>query len=158
MERVNRLLADTEYKNLLEHLEKLEENRRFCRHGLEHLLSVARIAWIRNLEEGLNFEKEAVYLSALLHDLGRIEEYERGIPHHEAGRERAAYFLEKLQYPAGKQKEILEAVEGHRKREGEAGLSVLLAKADKASRNCGYCKAYRECKWSREEKEHQFER
>lgn len=158
MERVNQLLADEEYKRLLERLEKLEENRRFCRHGLEHLLDVARIAWIWNLEEGFFLEKEDVYLSALLHDLGRVEEYEKGIPHHEAGKQLAAHFLEKLEYPKERQEEILRAVEGHRKKEEQSGLSMLLAKADKASRNCRYCKAYQDCKWSREEKERRLER
>lgn len=159
MERVNRLLADGEYKELLERLEELERDRIFCHHGMEHLLAVARIAWIRNLEEDLGLEKEAVYLSALLHDLGRVDEYERGKPHHEAGRNRALYFLEKLGYPVEKREQILKAVEGHRRREtGEKGLASIVAEADKASRDCGYCKAYDDCRWSTEEKNHILER
>lgn len=159
MERVNMLLADKEYKELLERLEELEKDRSFCSHGMEHLLAVARIAWIRNLEEDLGLEKEAVYLSALLHDLGRVDEYQRGIPHQEAGRNRASYFLEKLGYPPQKRGLILDAVEGHRRRKaGEKGLASLVAEADKASRDCGYCKAYDDCKWSPEEKNHSLER
>lgn len=159
MERVNRLLADKEYKELLERLKELEKDRIFCRHGMEHLLAVARIAWIRNLEENLGLEKEVVYLSALLHDLGRVDEYEYGRPHHEAGQIRAAYFLKKIGYPQQKREQILEAVEGHRRREtGKKGLASVLAEADKASRDCGYCKAYDDCKWSMDEKNHSLER
>ncbi len=116
MERVHRLLADEEYRQSIKKLEKLEQDRIFCHHGIEHLLAVARIAWIENLEEKLGLEKEEIYLAALLHDLGRVDEYERGIPHHEAGKKRAEYFLRKLGAPKTQQKEILRAIGEHRTR------------------------------------------
>lgn len=180
MERVHRLLADEEYRQSIKKLEKLEQNRIFCHHGIEHLLTVARIAWIENLEEKLGLEKEEIYLAALLHDLGRVDEYERGIPHHEAGKKRAEYFLRKLEMPKTRQKEILRAIGEHRRssrnrtsdgdrasvnraadgdrtsvnRTADPGgkLAVLLAEADKSSRNCSYCQAYEACKWSEDEK------
>lgn len=166
MEKINSLLMDEEYRSLLRRLEELEAERIFCGHGPEHLLAVARIAWIRNLEEDLGLDRESVYLSALLHDLGRVDEYESGIPHHEAGRERAEYFLNKLEVPLAEQEGILRAIGAHRRknlpkeaeqikevRQTEEVLAALLAWADKASRNCGFCHAYEECKWSREEKD-----
>lgn len=191
MERVHRLLADEEYRQSIKKLEKLEQDRIFCHHGIEHLLVVARIAWIENLEEKLGLEKEEIYLAALLHDLGRVDEYERGIPHHEAGKKRAEYFLGKLEMPKTQQKEILRAIGEHRRssrnrtsdgdrasvnraadgdrtsvnraadgnrtsmnRTADPGgkLAVLLAEADKSSRNCSYCQAYEACKWSEDEK------
>lgn len=167
MERVHRLLADEEYRQSIKKLEKLEQNRIFCHHGIEHLLTVARIAWIENLEEKLGLEKEEIYLAALLHDLGRVDEYERGIPHHEAGKKRAEYFLRKLGAPKTQQKEILRAIGEHRTRnrteDGDRAsvnrtadpggkLATLLAEADKSSRNCSYCQAYEACKWSEDEK------
>ena len=151
-------MTDEEYKNLLLRLEELEKDRIFCGHGIEHLLAVARIAWIRNLEEDLGLNRESIYLSALLHDLGRIDEYERGSPHDEAGRERAQYFLDKLEVPGTEQEKVLRAVGEHRRKGSSAevyakeSLAEILAWADKASRNCGFCHAYEECKWSREEK------
>ncbi len=173
MKRIHSLLEDEEYKDLLRQLEELEKDRVFCGHGMEHLLAVARIAWIRNLEEELGLARESVYLGALLHDLGRVDEYERGIPHQEAGRERAEYFLNKLEVAASEQEKILSAIGAHRRKHlteaaeqqtaqtkqieqtGEV-LEDLLAWADKASRNCGFCQAYEACKWSREEKSHRL--
>lgn len=167
MEKINSLFADEEYRSLLGRLEELESERIFCCHGIEHLLAVARIAWIRNLEEDLGLGKEEVYLAALLHDLGRIDEYERGVPHHEAGRERAEYFLNKLEVQGSEQENILRAIGAHRrknfteseqiKQTGES-LGNILAWADKASRNCNFCHAYEACKWSREEKDRRLER
>ena len=42
-------------------IEQLEQQRIFCRHGLEHLLDVARIAWILTMEDQLPLDKEIVY-------------------------------------------------------------------------------------------------
>lgn len=154
MKSVNDLLKDDEYRLLLKRLEELERDRVFCHHGMEHLLSVARIAWIWNLEEEIGLEKEDIYLAALLHDLGRLDEYEKEIEHHLASEKRAGYFLKKLQYPERKRELILAAVRGHREKTAAdtKGLAELLAQADKASRNCGYCGAYESCRWSEEEK------
>ena len=58
-------------------------------------MDVARIAYIENLEAQLGLEKEDIYIAALLHDLGRVDEYESGIGHHIAGRKRARYFYRK---------------------------------------------------------------
>ena len=87
MEYVEKLSGDREYRQLLERLKELEKDRIYCHHGIGHLLDVARIAYIENLEAQLGLEKEDIYIAALLHDLGRVDEYESGIGHHIAGRE-----------------------------------------------------------------------
>ena len=46
---------------------------------------------------------------------------------------------------------VRRAVVNHRK-SGADGLSELLYRADKLSRNCFTCKAYDECYWSEEKK------
>ena len=81
MERVNKILYNEKYKELLNKLNKLEKERVFCKHNMEHFLDLARIAYIKVLEEGLNYNKEVIYAIALLHDIGRVFEYENGIPH-----------------------------------------------------------------------------
>lgn len=71
-----------------EHYKRLaqaEKDRRFCCHQMEHLLDVARIAYIRNLEAGLGFSKKMIYAAAILHDIGKARQYEEGIPHVKRG-------------------------------------------------------------------------
>ena len=41
--RYSEIINNKEYRRLLMEVEDLEENREYCRHGLEHLLDVARI-------------------------------------------------------------------------------------------------------------------
>lgn len=82
----NENIIDAIYRHPLfqEHYKRLEcaeQDRRFCRHQMNHLLDVARIAYIQNLEEGLGFPKEMIYAAALLHDIGKARQYEEGIPH-----------------------------------------------------------------------------
>lgn len=155
MEYVNRLLGKTDYLSQIKHLESLEAERRFCRHGLSHCLDVARIAWIQILEDGKEhlWDKEQVYLTALLHDIGRAAEYETQTPHHKAGRKAAEELLEEIGYPKEKQGEILDAIGAHR---GNIKMNRdfinVIKDADNHSRNCFYCDASQGCKWDRERK------
>ena len=57
----NRLLQSEKYRQLVKTLEKEEEDRVYCRHGLSHFLDVARIAYIENLERGLGISKDYIY-------------------------------------------------------------------------------------------------
>lgn len=169
MEYVDKLLQETGFLQLLEKLEQLEQKRQFCRHDLGHLLDTARIAWIRALEQRQeNIEKEMLYLAALLHDLGRIQEYEAGIPHQEAGAALAAELLEQIGYPGEKAELVRRAVAGHRRGsaaadaaerqnrrsalDGADRLRELLTWADKKSRSCFYCKAQEVCRWEQEKR------
>ena len=65
MERINRILSHPSYREYYGKLERLEKDRKFCRHQMGHLLDVARIACIRNLEEGLGLDKEIIYETAV---------------------------------------------------------------------------------------------
>ena len=49
----NRIAANELFLQCVEKNSKYEENRQFCKHGWEHLMDVARIAYIINLERGL---------------------------------------------------------------------------------------------------------
>ena len=84
-ERYNRIVRNEEFNRLLDEIEALEADRIYCRHGLEHLLDVARISYIQVLEDGLDYNKNILYAAALLHDIGRAAEYRGAGSHGEAG-------------------------------------------------------------------------
>ena len=83
MNNVDIIINNPKYKEYLRKLEEFEKERIFCRHTLEHFLDVARISYIQVLENDMKYSKEVIYAIALLHDIGRVLEYEKGIPHHE---------------------------------------------------------------------------
>ena len=93
MERVNRICEHPVWKWHMERLAEYEKDRIFCRHGMEHLLDVARIAYIENLENNRSISKEIIYGAALLHDIGRYLQYTEGIPHEKAGEKLALEIL-----------------------------------------------------------------
>ena len=74
--KYKRILKNRSYTSLIENIEKKERNRFFCRHGMEHLIAVARIAYIISLEEESGISKDIIYAASLLHDIGRAEERE----------------------------------------------------------------------------------
>jgi hypothetical protein len=78
------LLMNAEFRRCIDAIDAHEADRAFCKHGLNHLLDTARIAYILVLENGLNISKGMVYATALLHDIGRYDEYYHGIPHDQA--------------------------------------------------------------------------
>lgn len=151
MENVNKILHHPKYKSLLEELNELEKDREFCNHTLEHFLDVARIAYITVLEEGLNYNKEVIYSIALLHDIGRVLQYNKGIDHNEGSAMIANELLGETLFNKEEKDQIIKAIKDHRK-ESEDELSKIIYKSDKLSRNCFNCKAYEECYWSEEKK------
>lgn len=152
MEYLNRLLEDTDFLERVERIDKLEQKRKFCRHGMEHMLSVARIAWIMNLEQNLGEEKEFLYLCAMLHDIGREQEYQTGLPHEVGSSQIAKEYLIQIQYPEQKSERLLNWIGEHRKAEG-----TLFWEADKRSRTCCTCKATKDCHWPIERRNHRIE-
>ncbi len=153
MKYVSQLLENEEYKGALEKIGACERERVYCRHDFTHLMDVARLMWQRVLEEHVKLDKEQVYLAALLHDIGRVREYEEGISHDTAGKELAGEILVHIGYPPGPAEDILEAIGRHREDEGgPLLLGALLRDADKKSRPCFYCAAADRCKWSQDER------
>ncbi len=151
MTRIDDILNNTLYKSYMADIEQAEVQRKFCLHGLNHSLDVARISHIINLEEGLGFEKDIVYAMALLHDIGRGVEYKDGTPHHEAGIEISRNILQETGFDSADTDMILSAIFSHKTAcQEKSSLGYLLFKADKLSRNCFTCKAYDECYWKEE--------
>ncbi len=148
MERVNALLFHDDYQYWIVENNKAEIGREFCRHGLEHALDVARIAYELWLDNGGNpVAKDIVYAAALMHDVGKWCEYDdKSVDHAEIGAEMAESILEEVGYHPAVVAEIAKAIRGHRKAGGE-GLAGILYQADKLSRPCYLCPVAEKCNW-----------
>lgn len=144
------------YAEYYDRLRESEKERKFCCHQMEHLLDVARIAYICNLEKNMGIRKEVIYGAALLHDIGKSRQYEEGIPHEKASATIAKIILEDLPetyYSEEEKHAMLRAVLGHRReREDMEELERLLYLSDKRSRMCFDCGMETECNWSEEKK------
>ena len=148
MIRVNQIWKHPIYQEQLQALQMMEADRKFCRHTPEHFLDVARLAYIRALEENYSVSKELIYCTALLHDIGRARQYEDGTPHDEAGAVIAEQILKELGFSPEEIQAIVSAIRGHRAETNQTILGQLIYRADKKSRNCFSCKAEPECYWS----------
>ncbi len=154
MDKVNRLLNNRNYISYLMEIEMLEKERAFCRHDMGHFMDVARIMMILELEEGINLSKELIYITALLHDIGRGVQLKSGVPHEEAGAEIAEGILKELEYDEIEIAQIIKAIQCHRNAEikSDPNLNGLLYRADKMSRACFACRVKDLCDWSSNKK------
>lgn len=154
MERVNRILRHEAFQWHLQENEVAEEHRIFCHHDMAHFLDVARIAMILNLQERLGLSQGMIYGAALLHDIGRHEQYKNGTPHETASARIAPDILADCGYESDEVQEIAEAIALHRdsKTAERHDLAGILYRADKASRACFSCKASGQCNWKEDRK------
>lgn len=151
MDNINIILNNKEYKQALEKLSEYEKNREFCNHTIEHFIDVSRIAYIMVLEEKLSVSKEVIYAIGLLHDIGRVKQYEEGIHHDIASVEISKEILKETSFTDEEINIILNGIANHRK-ESDNKLEEIIYKADKLSRQCFNCKVEKECYWSSEKK------
>lgn len=159
MEKVNQIIQHPTWMNAMQGLEYLEKDRKYCNHNLDHLLSVARIAYIENLEKDLKLSKEVIYATALLHDIGRYHEYTQGIPHEVASANLALEILKESTFSSLEQQAILDAIKHHRQEISQNDTLIdIIIQADKKSRNCFMCKASDTCKWHEDKKNKTIER
>ncbi len=154
MERVNQICRHPLWRETMRRLAELEQDRPFCRHSIEHLLDVARLAYVEDLEQNFGIPKAQIYAAALLHDTGRVQQYLDGTPHERAALEPARKILSDCAFTETEQNNILTAISGHRLPESarENNLTGLLYRADKRSRLCMFCPAEPECNWSPQKK------
>ncbi|UNC92961.1 HD domain-containing protein [Candidatus Contubernalis alkaliaceticus] len=149
MKKIYIILKDTRFQEYVRKNFKAEKKRAFCHHNFEHLLSVARIAYILVLEQGLQseFSKEMVYASALLHDIGRWKEYETGKDHALLSAEMAREILEQAGFERKDMAKILRSIKEHRGPEHieRTILGDILHRADIFSRSCFDCAAQEKC-------------
>ena len=154
MEQVNRICRHPLWRESMEQIRELEQDRIFCRHDIAHCLDVARLAYLENLEKHLGLEQGLIYAAALLHDIGRHLQYLEGLPHEQGSAELARSILTDCGYSPAEQEEIVSAILQHRLPEtgSQNDLAGLLFRADKASRRCMFCGAAEACNWSQEKK------
>lgn len=154
MQRVNRILESESFREYLRRNEQAEEKREFCHHDMGHFLDVARIAMIINKEENYGIEAELIYAAALLHDIGRWQQYEDGTPHEKASAVLAPDILAETGFDEKESAIIITAISRHRDSEvkEKKDLDGLLYWADKLSRPCFACKAEKDCNWKGEKK------
>ncbi|MDO5573124.1 MAG: HD domain-containing protein [bacterium] len=159
MNRIDRIINNKCYIKCMAEIKTLEAARRFCGHGMEHCLDVARIMMILNYEEQADLSRELIYAAALLHDIGRGMEYKTGISHEQAGISTARDILKACGFSQEETGLLIEAIRSHRDasiRE-ERTLSGLLYRADKLSRACYACEAEPACDWDISKKNMQIQ-
>lgn len=153
MNRIERIRNHPIYQQEYERLQRMEEGRTYCGHDMEHFLDVARVCWIKVLEEKLPLSKDMVYAAGLLHDIGKGLQYEQGKPHHIASADLAEQIMADCGFSQEEISGVAEAIRLHRKpQEHDHPLVSLLYFADKKTRLCFCCKAAAECNWSDEKR------
>lgn len=154
MKRVDAILANPDFQKALKKTVHMEKDRIYCKHGLEHLLDVSRIAYILVLEKKLDIKKDVVYAAGLLHDIGKYKQYRDKIPHNIASALMAPSILSKAGYKSLEISVISEAIFNHRKLmdKDKNTLKYILYRADKWSRNCFVCPASNKCNWNSSKK------
>ncbi|WP_028504541.1 HD domain-containing protein [Ruminococcus sp. FC2018] len=158
--RYHKILKHKLFITAVRDIENKESDRIFCRHGMEHLFDVARIAYIMALEEGCSLSKDIIYATCLLHDIGRGEEYENGVSHNQAGAKTAAVILKDCGYDETEIAEMTKAIRTHGHDgypKGATDLQRLLCTADKLSRLCFNCAAYDRCNWAADKRNETLE-
>lgn len=148
MEIVKKVLMHSDFIKYIQLNMAAEGGRKFCRHDLQHAVDVARVAYIISLERALGLSKELIYVTALLHDIGRWKQYEDKSDHAEEGAKLAGKILEALDFDRQDMEMIMEAIAGHRSR--KSGISLLgevIYEGDKSCRPCFNCAMVKECNW-----------
>lgn len=149
LERVNRILQNKRYQEYVEKNASHEVDRVFCHHDMEHFLAVARIGFLLNETEKYGQKKEFIYAAALLHDIGRWQQYETGEDHALVSSLLAPEILKECGFLKEEVEAIAFAIKTHREaeRKEEKSLNGLLYRADKLSRSCFACKEEKNCNW-----------
>ena len=147
--RVNKIISNIEYLSIVREIETLEKEREFCRHDMQHFISVARIAELLNIKEALDIDTELIYAAALLHDIGRAEEVKTGVRHEIESKRLAPRLIDAAGFDEHESEMILSAIANHRNKDVIADmnrpLESIIYRADKLSRNCFYCDAFDKC-------------
>lgn len=154
MDRINQILKHPLFKQYMEANAAKETDRIFCRHNMSHVMDVARIAYILNLEEACGLNKDMIYGAALLHDIGRHVQYETGEKHAFVSARLAPQILLDCGFGEEEVQAIVSAIYTHSDKSiiHDKTLNGLIAKADQLSRACYACRAESECNWGEERK------
>lgn len=150
--RINLILHNVKFNEYLNNNSEEEQNRKFCIHDINHLIDVARIAYIIVLESNLDYYKDIIYAATLLHDIGRWQQYKENVPHEAASSNLAREILQKSNYNSDEIDLICSSILNHRKQCNENTIDSIIYKSDKLSRKCFNCSSINECNWSENKK------
>lgn len=153
MKRVEHLLKDALYIDYMKKNTDEENIIKYCQHGLQHHIDVARIAYILVLENNdLNYfvkssgvsgklaAKECIYAAGLLHDIGKWNEYKTGIDHASYGAILAHEILPRTFFTPMEIEMICRAIYEHRNISRDMSfLGERIHRADNLSRVCSQC-------------------
>ena len=151
MKRAENILKSDSFIEAIRCIEQAEADRIYCRHGLAHLMDVARIGRMIACEKEIDLKIDVIYAAALTHDLGRALEYSEGT-HDQGSVIMAQKILPECGYNDAEIAMIVLAVAAHRMESSGMPLAELLYEADKKSRLCFLCDAADTCKWPDEKK------
>ena len=153
MYRIKLIIDHPLFSSYLEKNVKSESGRPFCKHNMEHFLDVARIAYIINQEKSLDFDKEIIYATALLHDITKWKQYLDNEAHNVSAIRPAELILKQSGFSSEEIKIISQAILNHRTESiDEKSLDFLIYRSDKLSRPCFSCENAKECNWSEKKK------
>lgn len=154
MDRINQILQHPLFQMYMQANAAKEKERIFCRHDMKHVMDVARIAYILNLEECYGYQKEQIYAAALLHDIGRHVQYETKEKHAFVSARLAPDILQECGFSQEESDGIIDAIRTHSDKSliREKTLQGLLARADQLSRACYCCSASEQCDWNEDRK------
>ncbi|MFA6864926.1 MAG: HD domain-containing protein [Sphaerochaetaceae bacterium] len=153
LERSNLILENEKFKKAYSIIIEAEEKRIFCKHDIEHLLSVARIMVIKNRDSAEEpIDEDIIYATALLHDIGRAKQYENGEDHNVSGGALASIILQESGFAERDIDLMSDAIKNHNNPNADGNLSKLLQFADHKSRNCYLCPARDQCNWTENRK------
>lgn len=149
--RINLILHNSKFNEYLNNNNISEQHRKFCKHDLNHLIDVARVAYIISLENNLNYSKDMIYAASLLHDIGRWQQYKQNVPHETASANLAREILQSSNYSPDEIHLICSAILNHRNygdHYDRNSLDYIIYKSDKLSRKCFSCSSINECNWN----------
>jgi len=159
LKRVEALLTDPLYLEYIQRNTSIEEEEKFCKHDLQHMIDVARITYILVLEhQDLNYylkeanlsgklaAKETIYAAGLLHDIGKWQEYRTGVDHASLGARLAHELLPRAFFNDKEVEVVCQAIYEHRHISKDMSfLGERLHRADNLSRACLQCEARHRC-------------
>lgn len=154
MPRVNQILQHRSYEEYCTKNKQAEEQRVYCRHGADHGVTVARIAYTYLLEENINglsstleADKEVIYAAGIMHDIGRWVEYETQEDHACVGARLAQPILKDCGFTEGEIRSISLGILEHRLAPDKTSspLGQALALADDWARDCKNCLSQAKC-------------
>jgi HD superfamily phosphodiesterase len=159
LKRIELLIKDKQYGEYIKYNTENEKGIKYCQHGLQHHIDVARIAYILVLEHndlsyfakevGLNSKlaaKEVIYAAGLLHDIAKWQEVQDGVDHAASGARLAREILPRAFFNANEINQICRAIYEHRNISQDMSfLGERIHRADNLSRVCDQCEERSSC-------------